>query len=68
MDFYSLIPIYVNIIHVRMNKVIFILYPLMFLIANVCTSAIKKRHDGFKGNWGYRGTLSDITKDTVFVQ
>ena len=26
-DFYSLIPIYVNIIHVRMNKVIFILYP-----------------------------------------
>ena len=27
-DFYSLIPIYVNIIHVRMNKVIFIPYPL----------------------------------------
>ena len=24
-NFYSLIPIYVNIIHVRMNKVIFIL-------------------------------------------
>ena len=29
MDFYSLIPIYVNIIHVRMNKVIFILYPIL---------------------------------------
>ena len=23
---------------------------------------------GLKGIWGYRGTLSDITKDTVFVQ
>ena len=41
---------------------------ITFFIANMFTSAIKKRHEGLKGLWGYRGTLSDITKDTVFVR
>ena len=40
---------------------------MTFLIANVFTSAIKNVMTGLKGIWGYRGTLSDITKDTVFV-
>ena len=40
---------------------------ITFLIANVFTSVIKHVMTGLKGFWGYRGTLSDITKDTVFV-
>ena len=36
--------------------------------ANMFTSAIKNVMTGLKGFWGYRGTLSDITKDTVFVR
>ena len=40
---------------------------ITFLIANVFTSAIKNVMAVLKGIWGYRGTLSDITKDTVFV-
>ena len=38
---------------------------ITFLIANVFTSAIKNVMTGLKGFWGYRGTLSDITKYTV---
>ena len=41
---------------------------ITFLIANVFTSAINNVMTGLKGFWGYRGTLSDITKDTVFVR
>ena len=40
---------------------------ITFLIANMFTSAIKKT-SSLKGFWGYRGILSDITKDTVFVR
>ena len=38
---------------------------ITFLIDNVFTSAIKNVMTGLKGFWGYCGTLSDITKDTV---
>ena len=41
---------------------------ITFLIANMFTSAIKNVMTGLKGFWGYRGTLSDNTKDTVFVR
>ena len=41
---------------------------ITFLIANMFTSALKNVMTGLKGFWGYRGTLSDITKDTVFVR
>ena len=40
---------------------------ITFLFANMFTSAIKNVTD-LKGFWGYRGTLSDITKDTVCVR
>ena len=41
---------------------------ITFLIANMFTSAIQNVMTGLKGFWGYRGTLSDITKDTVCVR
>ena len=40
---------------------------ITFLIANVFTSAIQNVMTGLKGIWGYGATLSDITKNIVFV-